>query len=54
MRIHVSNASDDPIYEQIARQIKDQIVEWLDPKPITYRQVDPLSVDFRGYLPNQK
>ena len=27
MKIHVSNASGDPIYEQIARQIKDQIVD---------------------------
>lgn len=26
MKIHLSNASNAPIYEQIARQIKDQIV----------------------------
>ncbi len=30
--------------------IKDHVIDMLDPKPITYRQVDPQSVDFRGYL----
>jgi hypothetical protein len=34
-----------------AFSIKDQVVEWLDPKPITYRPPDPQSIDFRGYLP---
>jgi hypothetical protein len=33
-----------------AYSIKGQVVEWLDPKPITYREPDPNSVDFRGYL----
>ncbi len=32
--------------------IKNSVVDWLDPKPITYRQVDPLSIDFQGYLPS--
>jgi hypothetical protein len=31
--------------------IKDRVVEWLDPKPVTYRGVDPQTIDFRGYLP---
>jgi hypothetical protein len=36
-----------------AYSIKGKVVEWLDPKPITYRQVDANSVDFRGYLPGR-
>jgi hypothetical protein len=31
--------------------IKDTIVDWLDPKPITYRDDESRTVDFRGYLP---
>ena len=34
-----------------AYSIKGQVVDWLDPRPITYREPDPNSVDFRGYLP---
>jgi hypothetical protein len=34
-----------------AFSIKDKIVRWLDPKPITYRQTDPNSIDFKEYLP---
>lgn len=34
-----------------AYSIKDPVVEWLDPKPITYRKPDPDSIDFQGYLP---
>jgi hypothetical protein len=26
------------------------MVKWLDPKPITYRNVGPESIDFKGYL----
>ncbi|MBM3272327.1 hypothetical protein FJY94_03595 [Candidatus Kaiserbacteria bacterium] len=37
-----------------AYAIKDTVVEWLDPKPITYRNPDPASVDFRGYLPDAR
>jgi hypothetical protein len=36
-----------------AYSIKDKVVEWLDPKPITYRRADAGSVDFRGYLPGR-
>jgi hypothetical protein len=36
-----------------AYSIKGKVVDWLDPKPITYRQVDANSVDFRGYLPGR-
>jgi hypothetical protein len=36
-----------------AYSIKGKVVEWLDPKPITYRQADADSVDFRGYLPGR-
>jgi hypothetical protein len=35
-----------------AYSIKDTVVQWLDPKPITYRKPDPQSVDFKGYLPD--
>ncbi len=34
-----------------AYSIKDRIVEWLDPGPITYRKDAAESVDFKGYLP---
>ncbi len=35
-----------------AHSIKDAIVEWLDPKPITYREDTQARIDFRdGYLP---
>lgn len=34
-----------------AYAIKDRVVEWLDPKPITYRRLNPESVNFEGYLP---
>jgi hypothetical protein len=37
-----------------AYSIKDTVVEWLDPKPITYRKPDPQSIDFRGYLPDAR
>lgn len=33
-----------------AYSIKDKVVQWLDPKPITYRKPDPQSIDFKGYL----
>jgi hypothetical protein len=33
-----------------AYSIKDKVVEWLDPKPITYQKRDPQTVDFTGYL----
>jgi hypothetical protein len=36
-----------------AYAIKDKVVDWLEPKPITYRAADPQSVDFRGYLPTR-
>jgi hypothetical protein len=31
--------------------IKDSIVNWLDPKPITYRQTEQSLIDFKDYLP---
>tara|TARA_R110000868_G_C10673532_1_gene746846 strand:- start:35 stop:820 length:786 start_codon:yes stop_codon:yes gene_type:complete len=34
-----------------AYSIKDKIVEWLDPKPITYQQNDDKLIRFKGYLP---
>lgn len=34
-----------------AYSLKDTVVQWLDPKPITYQQREPDTVDFRGYLP---
>jgi hypothetical protein len=37
-----------------AYAIKDQVVQWLDPKPITYQKLDPASVDFKGYLPDTR
>ncbi len=33
-----------------AYSIKDTVVEWLDPKPITYQKREPQSIDFSGYL----
>jgi hypothetical protein len=31
--------------------VKDAIVAWLDPKPVTYRSDEQARVDFTGYLP---
>jgi hypothetical protein len=36
-----------------AYAIKEKVVPWLDPKPITYRESDASSIDFRGYLPDR-
>ena len=33
-----------------AYSIKDRIVDWLDPKPITYRDDESKMIDFEGYL----
>lgn len=33
-----------------AYSIKDTVIQWLDPKPITYSKPDPQSIDFKGYL----
>jgi len=33
-----------------AYSIKDRIVEWLDPKPITYKDLSKRTTDFKGYL----
>ncbi|MHB0958626.1 MAG: hypothetical protein ACYC0X_16245 [Pirellulaceae bacterium] len=33
-----------------AYSIKDQVIDWLDPKPITYQKPDPHTIDFQGYL----
>jgi len=33
-----------------AYSIKDTVVKWLEPKPITYRKASPDSIDFKGYL----
>ncbi len=33
-----------------AYSVKNQVVDWLDPKPIPYQKLDPQSVDFTGYL----
>jgi hypothetical protein len=34
-----------------AYAIKDELVDWLDPKPPTYRGDDEALIRFRGYLP---
>ena len=34
-----------------AYSIKDTVVRWLDPKPVTYQVRDPDTFDFKGYLP---
>ena len=34
-----------------AYSIKDRIVDWLDPKPITYMNDERKMIDFKGYLP---
>ena len=35
-----------------AYSLKDTVVEWLDPRPITYRGEASSSMDFTGYLPD--
>jgi hypothetical protein len=37
-----------------AYSLKDKVVEWLDPKPITYQKRDPQTVDFKGYLSDSR
>jgi hypothetical protein len=37
-----------------AYSIKNTVVGWLDPKPITYQQPEPDTVDFKGYLPETR
>ena len=37
-----------------AYSIKDKVVEWMDPKPVTYQTPDPQSIDFKGYLDGLK
>jgi hypothetical protein len=34
-----------------AYSLKDHVVDWLDPKPLPYRDVTHQSIDFKGYLP---
>jgi hypothetical protein len=34
-----------------AYSLKDNIVDWLDPKPITYQKDDSKLIRFNGYLP---
>jgi hypothetical protein len=33
-----------------AYSIRDTVVKWLDPKPITYQHPNPDTIDFKGYL----
>ena len=33
-----------------AYSVKDTVVKWLNPKPISYRNPNPESIDFKGYL----
>ena len=33
-----------------AYSIKSTIVDWLDPKPVTYRDDESKMIDFEGYL----
>lgn len=37
-----------------AYSIKDTLVDWLDPKPITYQMDDSKLIRFKGYLPDTK
>jgi hypothetical protein len=37
-----------------AYSIKDTVVAWLDPKPVTYRKADPESVDLRSYMGGER
>ena len=34
-----------------AYSIKDTVIDWLDPKPITYQNKDDRRITFEGYLP---
>ncbi len=34
-----------------AYSIKDMVVDWLDPKPVTYQNSDQKMIHFKGYLP---
>lgn len=34
-----------------AYSLKDHVVDWLDPKPVPYRDTSQKMIDFKGYLP---
>jgi hypothetical protein len=34
-----------------AYSLKDRVVDWMDPKPLPYRDTDQAIIDFKGYLP---
>jgi hypothetical protein len=36
-----------------AYSMKDTVVKWLGPKPITHRKASPHAIDFKGYLVGQ-
>ena len=35
-----------------AFHLKDKLVDWLDPKPVTYQKGNWAVADFEGYLPD--
>jgi hypothetical protein len=37
-----------------AYAIKDSVIDWLEPKPVTYRTVDADAIDFKEYLPEYR
>ena len=45
---------DDLALQLFAYSIKDTAVQWLEPKPITYQQREPDTVNFKGYLPDTR
>lgn len=37
-----------------AYSLKNRVVDWLDPKPVPYRDTNQRIIDFKGYLPGEK
>ena len=37
-----------------AYALRDRVVDWLEPKPVTYRDTTQKRIDFKGYLPEIK
>ncbi len=54
-RYFVNNGHYSPAGNHFfAYSIKSKIVDWLDPKPVTYQRDNQKLIDFRGYLENNE
>ena len=50
MKLYLIGHYNPPGNHFFAYSIKDTVVKWLEPKPITYRKPSAQSTDFKGYI----